>query len=145
MARGNFIRTFIIKQKQLTSIQEAKLIAELADDKKAENIVLLDMRKVVNFCDYFVILSGDSNRQVHAIAQGIEEGLHLNGIKVRYKEGINAATWIVIDLGDVVVHIFETKTRDFYGLEHLWQDASVVKWKQKSPVVKKKRKTSSKA
>ncbi len=125
-------------------MQEAKLIAELADDKKAEDIVVLDMRKVVNFCDYFVIASGVSDRQVQGIAYGIEEGLYKLGINVRYKEGVKSSTWFLMDLGDVVVHIFESQIRDFYGLEHLWQDAVKIQWKKKVPL-KKTAKKSSKA
>ncbi len=90
------------------------------------------MRRVVNFCDYFVVLSGTSVRHVQAIANGIEEGLLDSGLNVRYKEGLKSSTWILVDLGDVVTHIFETQAREFYGLEHLWQDAPRVNWKKKS-------------
>ena len=104
----------------------------MAFDKKAEDICILDMRKVVNFCDYFVVASGIADRQVQAIADGISEGLRKIGINVRYKEGFHSSTWILLDLGDVVVHIFEAEVREFYGLEHLWQDASRVNWQKKS-------------
>ena len=116
----------------MTSRNKAKLIAELAYDKKAEDIVILDMRRIVNFCDYFVVISGTSERHAQAIANGIEEGLRDTGIKVRYREGIKSSKWVLIDLGDVVTHIFETETREFYGLEHLWQDAPRVNWKKKA-------------
>ncbi len=86
------------------------------------------MRKVVNFCDYFVICSGTSSRQVAAIADGIDDGLRGLGMKVRHKQGFKDSTWGLLDLGDVVVHIFETDTREFYGLEYLWQDAPKIQW-----------------
>ena len=86
------------------------------------------MRRVVNFCDYFVVLSGTSARHAQAIANGIEEGLLDAGLKVRYKEGSQSSSWILVDLGDVVTHIFEAHTREFYGLEHLWQDAARVNY-----------------
>ena len=90
------------------------------------------MRRVVNFCDYFVVISGTSERHAQAIADGIEEGLLDAGLKVRYKEGLKSSRWVLVDMGDVVTHIFETQTREFYGLEHLWQDAARVTWEKKS-------------
>ncbi len=87
------------------------------------------MRKVANFCDYFVVASATSDRQVRAIAQGIEEGLQEMGIDIRYKEGFDSCLWILLDMGDVVVHVFEAQAREFYGLEHLWQDAARISWK----------------
>ena len=90
------------------------------------------MRRVVNFCDYFVVISASSERHAQAIASGIEEGLLECGLKVRYKEGLKSSKWILVDLGDVVTHIFETEVREFYGLEHLWQDAPRVNWQKKS-------------
>ena len=103
----------------------------MASDKKSENIIVLDMRKVVNFCDYFVVASSTSSRQVQAIADGIAEGLDKIGIQVHYKEGLKSSLWILLDLGDVVAHIFETQAREFYGLEHLWQDAARMDWNKK--------------
>ncbi len=120
----------IIKKVQSTSINTARIIAGFAADKKAENIIILDMRKVANFCDYFVICSGDSDRQLKAIAQGIDEGLKDLGINLHLKHGMKSTTWILLDTGDVVVHIFETQAREFYGLEYLWQDAKQVAWKK---------------
>ncbi len=86
------------------------------------------MRKLVNFCDYFVICSADSDRHVAAIVNGIEDGLSKLDLKVRHKQGVNVSTWALLDLGDIVVHVFEGEARQFYGLEHLWQDAPKIKW-----------------
>lgn len=132
----------VIQSKTLTSKQLATQIAQFADDKKAQDIVILDMRELVNFCDYFVISTGTSDRQVKAIADGIEEDLHEIGIKAhtnRGLKGINSSdsatdgmgAWVLLDMGDVVAHIFEPNSREFYGLEHLWQDAPIVKFKPK--------------
>lgn len=85
------------------------------------------MQKVVNFCDYFVIASGTTDRHIRAIAQSIDEGLSDIGVEVRVKHGKQDAAWIVFDAGDVVAHIFQKDAREFYALEHLWQDAKVVK------------------
>jgi ribosome-associated protein len=86
------------------------------------------MRKVANFCDYFVICTGTSDRQVRALGGSIEEELGQSGLRVYHKQGYESALWMLLDLGDVVVHIFEPETRAFYGLEHLWQEAKTVKW-----------------
>ena len=95
------------------------------------------MRALVNFCDYFVIATGTSDRQVKAIAEGIEEGLKDLGIKVHQAKGLKGfsspdvaeGAWALLDMGDVVVHVFEPHSREFYALEHLWQDAPKVEFK----------------
>ncbi len=112
----------------MTSRKLAKLVAELASDKIAQDIVILDMRKLVNFCDYFVICSGNTNRQVHAIADHIDEELGECGLPLQFKQGLKNSDWVVFDAGDVVTHIFKKETREFYGLEHLWQEAKEVKF-----------------
>ena len=84
------------------------------------------MRKVANFCDYFVICTGNSDRQARAIADGISEGLESIGQKVRHQQGRTDARWVIVDLGNVVAHVFEREMREFYGLEYLWQEAKRV-------------------
>jgi ribosome-associated protein len=111
----------------LTSRKTAQLVAQFASDKKALDIVVLDMRKCVNFCDYFVICSGNTVRQVRAIADYIDEELEKLGMALRFKQGFKASDWVVFDAGDVITHIFEKDMREFYGLEHLWQEAKQVK------------------
>lgn len=108
----------------------AKSIASLASDKKAEETVILDMRKAANFCDYFVICTGTSDRHIHAIGQGIDEGLEQQGIPVRHKQGAKDGRWVLLDMGSVVTHIFDRESREFYGLEYLWQDAPKIKWEE---------------
>ena len=112
----------------VTSLKLAKLVAQCAFDKKAEDIVILDMRKAANFCDYFVVVTGNSDRQIRAIANGIEQGLSEQNIDVRYKQGMKDGRWALLDLGDVVAHVFTRDLREFYGLDHLWQDAKKVAW-----------------
>jgi ribosome-associated protein len=92
------------------------------------DIVVLDMRKAANFCDYFVVCTGNTDRQVRAVAIGIEQGLDDLGHPAPVKQGSQDARWIILDLSDVVVHIFDPEAREFYGLEHLWQDAKPIKW-----------------
>jgi ribosome-associated protein len=81
------------------------------------------MRKISNFCDYFVICNANSHRQVKAIADGIEEGLSKSDTGLRVKEGREDSGWVLLDYFDVVVHIFYGPLREFYSLERLWQDA----------------------
>lgn len=131
-----------IRTKALTSKQLASRIAGFAHDKKALDIVILDMRGLVNFCDYFVIATGTSNRHVVAVAEGIDEGLNAIDIDGHFSNvlkrgpgpssGETEGAWMLLDMGDVVTHIFEPQAREFYGLEHLWQDAPAVAYKPPS-------------
>jgi ribosome-associated protein len=86
------------------------------------------MRKVSNFCDFFVICDGASDRRVRTITKAIDEGLGQINIKVSHIEGEQEAMWVLLDIGDIVVHIFEDKVRDFYNLEYLWRDAPRIEW-----------------
>jgi len=92
-------------------------------DKKANDVVLLEMRKASNFWDYFVVASAESTRKVRAIADSIVEGLDKKGVKLSHKEGEKEALWALLDYGNVVAHIFHNETRKFYNLERLWHEA----------------------
>ncbi len=119
-----------IKKAPQTSLQLAKSAAKFALDMKAEDITVLDMREVVNFCDFFVIASGTSTRHTQSIAEGVIEGFEGTSAKIRRKEGFREGVWVLVDFGNVVVHVFEKETREFYGLDHLWQDAKIVSFKR---------------
>ena len=95
----------------------------MASSKKAEDTVILDMRKITNFCDYFVICSGTSDKQVKAIADAIEEGFLIKKIKTISSNGARNGLWTLLDYGDVIIHIFEKGLREYYNLERLWIDA----------------------
>ena len=99
---------------------------QAADDKKALDLVVLDLRKAAGFTDFFVICSGGNTRQIHAIADGIVEALSADGIKPAHIEGYDRSEWILIDYFDFVVHVFSQETRMFYGLERLWGNATVI-------------------
>ena len=109
---------------------------------KAQDIVILDMRELVNFCDFFVIITGTSDRQARAIAEGIEDGLKSEDIEVNFRHSFKSfggqqfsqenGAWVLLDMGDVVAHIFEPQAREFYALEHLWQDAAKVEYKTRA-------------
>jgi ribosome-associated protein len=105
----------------VTPEQLAAEIAAHADDKKALDIVELDLRGVVDYADYFVICSGGTDRQVKAIHDAIHLGCKdRHGILPRRVEGLPQASWVLMDYLDVVVHLFVPEVRDFYGLERLW-------------------------
>lgn len=95
-------------------------------DRKARDLRVLDLSGVSDFTDYFVVCSGRSERQVTAVAEGIEERLSAQGIKPLHVEGLPAARWVLLDYGDVVIHVFEEETRAYYGLEKIWSDAPEV-------------------
>ena len=93
------------------------------DDKRGEDIVVLNMQGISLLADYFVIAEGSSERQVQAIAREVKEKAEEAGFTVRKIEGFDSARWILVDLGDVVAHIFHKDERSYYNLERLWGDA----------------------
>jgi ribosome-associated protein len=94
-----------------------------AEEKKAADLVVLDLRKAAGFTDFFVIASGTSTRQVRAIADAVMEALAGNGVKPAHVEGYDRSEWILLDYFDFIVHVFAPETRAFYGLERLWGSA----------------------
>ena len=96
------------------------------DSKKARNIKVLNISPLTTIADYFVVCSGGSTTQIKALSDALDEELEKVGVHFIGKEGFNAANWILMDYGSVVVHIFSEETRDFYSLEHLWADAEEV-------------------
>ena len=98
-----------------------------ASDKKAINVILLDLREIASFTDYFVITSGANERQVQAISDEVFERLKKAGTPAARVEGYKMAEWILLDYGDFVVHVFEDKARKFYDLERLWRESRRVK------------------
>ncbi|WP_435924715.1 ribosome silencing factor [Paenibacillus sp. DYY-L-2] len=97
-----------------------------AEDKKAMNIVALDLKGISLIADYFVICHGNSDTQVQAIATEVRKRAQEAGAVIRGIEGMNSARWVLMDLGDVVVHIFHRDEREYYNIERLWSDAKVV-------------------
>jgi len=103
--------------------KQIDLAVRAAEDKKAIDLVVLDLRKAAGFTDYFVIVSGANPRQVRAIADGVMEALARDEAKPAHVEGYDRSEWILIDYFDFVVHVFAPETRMFYGLERLWGSA----------------------
>ena len=104
----------------------ARRIVELAEDKKAADIVLLDLTGLTTLADAFVICSGGSERQLDAIAEGVIQGLRAEKVRPIGREGTAASHWVLVDFGSVVVHIFTPPERDYYSLEKHWSEARTV-------------------
>jgi len=113
-------------EKVIDSYEKALIVARACLEKKAENIRVLDIRKVSNLADFFVICSGSSPRRTAAIREDIEGRLSLRNCKVWHREGVGQDTWMVLDYGDVIAHIFYEPMRKLYDLDRLWGDAQLV-------------------
>jgi ribosome-associated protein len=117
-----------------TTRELAVTAARAAAGKLAERIVILDVRELIVITDYFVIVSGASERQVRAIAEDVEHALRDLGAKPVRREGEFETHWILLDFVDIVVHVFADEERDFYDLERLWSDAPRVRWEDEDEV-----------
>jgi ribosome-associated protein len=112
----------------MTSEELARTIAAYADDKKAIDIVALDLRGVLDYTDFFIVCSGNTERQVKSIHDGIQIGMkNEHGELPRRVEGLREASWVLLDYLDVVVHVFTPEVRDFYSLERLWGEVPELK------------------
>ncbi len=111
------------RRKRARLPQQIEWAVGAAEDKKATDLVVLDLRKAAGFTDYFLICSGQNARQVHAIADAVIEALGAHGVKPAHVEGYDRSEWVLLDYFDFVVHVFAPDTRLFYGLERLWGNA----------------------
>ena len=107
---------------------DERMLAALhaASDKKALDLVALDLRAIASFTDFFLIATGTNQRQVQAIADSVVEQLKTRGSRAARVEGYTAAEWVLLDYGDFILHVFEEKARRFYDLERLWREAARV-------------------
>lgn len=110
----------------------AKKIADLALTKKAHDVLIMDLRKLTSVADYFVVCSADSDVQIKAIVDAVEDGLDKGGIAVWHRE-TGSPNWALLDYVDVVLHVFHKQTRGFYNLEKLWGDAEIARIEDKPP------------
>ena len=107
-----------------------KLIIKALEDKKAEDIKIIDISKVSVIADYFIIAGGNNRSQVQALADNVDETCGRAGFSLRQMEGYESAKWILMDYSDVIVHIFSKEERLFYDLERIWSDGTFIDWKQ---------------
>lgn len=112
------------------SIEASKEIAAIAlralEDKKAEDIRIIDISTVSVLADYFIIANGSNRSQIQALADSVEEKLGKAGMPVKQIEGYASANWVLLDFGDIIVHIFDKENRLFYDLERIWRDGALV-------------------
>ena len=118
-----------LKGHHLDSHRRAIIAARAADDKKAEDTIVLDVGDIIGITEVFVITSGTNTRQVRTICDEIELAVKRDGGEApRSVEGLEAASWVLLDYGDLVVHVFLDETREYYALERLWTDAPRIAW-----------------
>jgi ribosome-associated protein len=110
----------------LNTLELAHTIVEALEDKKGENIVLMDLQNIAMFTDYFVICSGTSDRMLDALADAVVEKVRESTSLKGHPQGQSASGWVVVDFGSVIVHCFAPETRDFYKLEELWKEGKVL-------------------
>jgi ribosome-associated protein len=113
-----------------TALQHALHCARVGADNKGKDVVVLDMREITPLYDYFILITAASRKQAHTIAEEIDAQMHALGERRLGIEGYEAARWVVQDYGDIVVHVFDSETRDYYGLADLWADAKQVDWER---------------
>jgi len=109
----------------MQSLELARLVSRLILEKKGGDVVIMDMKKLTTMTDYFVVGTADSTVQIKAILEHIQEKLGDESIIPWHVEGVGVLTWVLLDFIDVVVHLFQPDTREFYGLERLWGDAEI--------------------
>lgn len=116
------------------SLERALAAARTADLNRGRDIVILDLREITSVFDFFIIVTGSSRRQLHAISEEIDRVMENDyGDKRLGIEGYQESRWILLDFGDIVVHMFDDETRKYYGLEHLWSGAKVVPYESITP------------
>lgn len=109
-----------------TTLDVARRIVEIVSDRQANDIVLLDISNIASFTDYFVICHGDNLRQIKAIVDAIVDGLSHEGFQADHVEGTPESGWVLIDFGSIIVHVFGPDEREYYRLEKLWSEGTVV-------------------
>lgn len=110
----------------MSNIETLKTIISALEDKKAENIQLIDISEISTVADYFIITNGSNRSQIQALSDNVQEKLAVNGIHPKNIEGYNTANWILLDYSDILIHIFDKESRGFYDLERIWRDGIFV-------------------
>lgn len=110
----------------MTSLDYCKIAVEALEDRKAEDVKVIDIREVSTIADFFVIADGTNPNQIQAMRDAADEALYKAGLKAKQVEGNRDSTWILMDYGDIIVHIFSKEDRLFYDLERIWRDGKVI-------------------
>ena len=104
------------------ALEMARVAYQALDEKKGEDIRVIDISGISVIGDYFVITNGTSDSQVRALVDNVEEKMHKAGYELKEQEGNNSGTWVLLDYGDIIIHIFDRENRQFYNLERIWND-----------------------
>lgn len=112
------------------ALEHAFLCARVGEDNKAKDIVVLDMRGITPLYDFFVLMTGASRRQIHTLAEEVDAAMRAEGEERRKIEGYQSSRWVVQDYGDIIVHVFDPESREYYALEDLWADAKRLDWQR---------------
>ncbi len=110
----------------MTSLEYCKIAVAALEDRKAEDVKVIDIREVSTIADFFVIADGTNPNQIQAMREAADEALYKAGLKAKQVEGNRDSTWILMDYGDIIVHIFSKEDRLFYDLERIWRDGKVI-------------------
>lgn len=110
----------------MTSIELCKIAVAALEDRKAEDVKVIDIREISPVADFFIIADGSNQNQLQAMRDAADEALYKAGLKVKQVEGNQSSTWILMDYGDIIIHIFSKEDRLFYDLERIWRDGKIV-------------------
>jgi ribosome-associated protein len=130
-AEGGPLSSVLAKQEptaRAAVVERARLVARVAEDNKGRDVVILDMRPLTPLYDFFILVTGQSRRQIHTIAEEVDDALRAEGETRTSIEGYEVGKWVVQDYGDIVVHVFDQDSRQYYALEDLWADAPRLPW-----------------
>lgn len=110
----------------MTSNELTKLAVEALEDRKAEDVTVIDLREISPIADFFIVANGNNQNQLRAMCDAADEVMYTHGIHQKHVEGNQNSTWILMDYGDVVIHIFSKEDRLFYDLERIWKDGKII-------------------
>lgn len=122
---------FGVHTTEIDTLKQALCAAEALADVKGKDIIILDLSHLSTFADYFVVATGDSHVHMKALADRVRVTMAQNGTHIGHSEGHESKTWILLDFGNVIIHVFSPAARNYYGLEQLWGDAKTVQWTPK--------------
>ena len=110
----------------METLELVKKVVDALEDKKAEDITVIDIHGISSFADYFVIANGSNANQLAAMQDAVDEAMYTNGVHSKQVEGNSNSTWILMDYQDIIVHLFSKEDRLFYDLERIWKDGTVI-------------------
>ncbi len=110
----------------MTSLEYCKLAVDALEDRKAEDVTVIDIQGISPIADYFIVANGSNQNQILAMQDAVQEALYKEGLKTRQIEGNKNSTWILMDYGDIILHIFSKEDRLFYDLERIWRDGKII-------------------